>query len=94
MTDPSILALPSPPPDALGPAVQALWWAERGAWDTAHEHAQKDEGRDAAWVHAYLHRQEGDAGNAAYWYARAGKPVATGPLDAERRAIAAALMPG
>ena len=93
MTDPNVLASPLPPLDALGPAIQALWWAEQGAWDTAHEHAQKDEGRDAAWVHAYLHRQEGDAENAAYWYARAGKPVATGPLDDERRAIAAALMP-
>ena len=93
MTSTSVLTTPLPPPDALGPAIQALWWAEQGAWDTAHEHAQKDEGRDAAWVHAYLHRQEGDAENAAYWYARAGKPVATGSLDAERHAIAAELTP-
>lgn len=94
MTIPDVLTTPLPPADALGPALQALWWAEQGAWDTAHEHAQKDEGREAAWVHAYLHRQEGDDENAAYWYARAGKPVAVGPLDAERRAIAAALTPG
>ena len=73
------------------PPLAALWWAARGEWDRAHEAAQADKGKDAAWVHAYLHRVEGDGENAGYWYARAGKPVATGPLDAEWEAIAAAL---
>lgn len=94
MTGKELLAAPTPPGPAVGEALQALWWAERGDWDRAHEHAQADNGADAAWVHAHLHRVEGDAENAAYWYARAGKPVAAGPLDAERQAIAAALSPG
>lgn len=73
------------------PARAALWWMARGEWDQAHEAAQSDEGRDAAWVHAHLHRVEGDLENAQYWYERAGKPVAEGPLDVERVAIGAAL---
>ena len=52
----------------------------------------RTEGRDAAWVHAYLHRREGDAANARYWYRRAGRPVASSPLEAEWDAIAAALL--
>ncbi len=75
-----------------GAAIQALWWAARGDWTHAHEAAQADHGASAAWVHAYLHRVEGDPENAAYWYERAGKPVATVPLDDEWRAIAAALL--
>lgn len=94
MTGQDVLASLAPPDPSLGPAIQALWWAERRDWDKAHECAQADDGAAAAWVHACLHRQEGDMENAAYWYARAGKPVAAGPLDAERRAIAAALLPG
>lgn len=82
---------PAPPSPA---PLAALWWAARGEWDRAHEAAQADEGRDAAWVHAYLHRVEGDGENARYWYARAGKPAATGPFDAEWDAIAAALTAG
>ncbi len=94
MTADELLALPEPPPDTLGPAIQALWWAEHGGWDKAHDRAQSDDGKPAAWVHAYLHREEGDHENAAYWYARAGRPIETGPLDQERRAIAAALLAG
>lgn len=79
-------------PAHLGPALCALWHDARGDWDTAHTLAQEADDRDGAWVHAYLHRKEGDAGNAAYWYARARKPVAAGELDAEREAIARALL--
>lgn len=79
-------------PEAPAPApLAALWWAARGEWERAHEAAQADEGRDAAWVHAYLHRVEGDPENAAYWYRRADRAVATGPLDAEWDGIAGAL---
>ena len=63
-----------------------------GDWDQAHSIVQDDNGRDAAWVHAYLHRVEGDLGNAGYWYRRAGKSVAKAPLDAEWAEIAAALL--
>lgn len=55
-------------------ALLALWWAGRGDWDRAHQAAQEIEGRDGAWVHAYLHRMEGDTANAGYWYRRAGNP--------------------
>ncbi|KAB1074523.1 hypothetical protein [Methylobacterium soli] len=83
----------APPPDLSAP-LAALWWAERGeaGWGRAHALVQEAAGPVAAWVHAHLHRAEGDLGNAAYWYSRAGRPMAAGPLPAERAAIAAALL--
>src|SRR5690606_11922048 len=85
------LEQPSPPP-SLTPALLALWHQGRGDWTAAHEAAQSDEGRDAAWVHAHLHRVEGDESNAGYWYRRAGRTPSRDPLDAEWGAIAAALL--
>lgn len=86
------LSQPDPPP-GLNLALQALWWDRKGDWDRAHECAQADEGDpNAAWVHAYLHRKEGDPANAAYWYRRAGQPIAGGALDGEWAAIAASLL--
>jgi len=82
------------PPAGVGPALQALWHDLRGDWDRAHVLAQEEAGRDGAWVHAYLHRKEGDEMNAGYWYARAGRPAASGGLEAEREAIARALLAG
>jgi hypothetical protein len=76
----------------VAPALQALWYDARGDWDTAHEMANGVEDRTGAWVHAYLHRKEGDLGNAAYWYDRAGQPVARDSLDAEWDRIARALL--
>ena len=61
-------------PRGCAPALVALWWARKGDWDKAHKLVMDDDGRDAAWVHAYLHRREGDEGSAAYWYRRAQKP--------------------
>jgi hypothetical protein len=75
---------------AAGP-LRALWLDARGDWDGAHRVVQETESVDAAWVHAYLHRKEGDQGNAGYWYRRAGKPHARVPLEDEWRAIATAL---
>ena len=80
------------PPERLAPTVQALWWAAKGDWDKAHKIVQDDESREAAWVHAYLHRVEGDLPNARYWYGTAGKPVGTGALEDEWTAMAAALL--
>ena len=80
------------PPGDLAPPAQALWWAAKGDWDKAHTIVMKDESREAAWVHAYLHRVEGDLPNAGYWYRTAGKPVASGALDAEWSAIVAGLL--
>lgn len=85
------LAAPLPPP-GLARVVEALWWAGKSDWDKAHALVQDEAGRDAAWVHALLHRQEGDGSNAAYWYRRAGRPTTTGDLSAEWDAIATALL--
>lgn len=64
-------------------ALLALWWDGKEDWHRAHEIAQNVTGADGAWVHAYLHRKEGDAGNAAYWYRRAGRPMPEGDLRGE-----------
>jgi hypothetical protein len=80
------------PPSGLSPVLSALWWAKKGDWDAAHRIVMDDDGRDAAWVHAHLHRVEGDVGNAAYWYSKAGRPPAQGALDAEWNAMVAALL--
>lgn len=79
------------PPAGLAGPLLALWHAEKGEWEAAHRIVMHDDSREAAWVHACLHRQEGDLGNAGYWYRRAGQPVAEGSLEAERRAIAETL---
>ncbi|MGB8115368.1 MAG: hypothetical protein WCF22_16420 [Candidatus Sulfotelmatobacter sp.] len=71
------------PPAGLTHALAGLWWDAKGDWTRAHESAQQDEGRDGSWVHAYLHRKEGDQDNAAYWYSRAGKPACREPLGEE-----------
>jgi hypothetical protein len=80
------------PPQPLVPPLAALWWAAKGDWDKAHKIVMDDAGREAAWVHAYLHRVEGDLPNAQYWYRTAGKPVASATLEAEWAAIAAELL--
>ena len=82
-------AAPAPGLDA---PLAALWWAAKGSWDEAHKIVQDEQTADSAWVHAYLHRVEGDPGNAGYWYRRAHKPVATGSLDTEWEAIVSALL--
>jgi hypothetical protein len=87
------LSAPEPPAN-LGQALRALWLDARGNWDGAHDAAQADEGGAGDWVHAYLHRKEGDAGNAAYWYRRARKPVCRASLDEEWTEIAEALLKG
>jgi hypothetical protein len=74
------------------PALAARSRSVARDWTRAHEIAQDIETAEAAWVHAYLHRREGDQSNAAYWYRRAGKPVARGSLDEEWRAIVSALL--
>ena len=82
------------PPRALAAPLAALWWAKKGEWDKAHRLVQDETGAEAAWVHAYLHRVEGDLGNAGYWYARAAQkvPAAAVSLEAEWEQIARALL--
>jgi hypothetical protein len=80
------------PPEDLPAPVAALWHDRKGNWERAHEIVQDLHDSDAAWVHAYLHRREGDLGNARYWYRRAGRPEFTGELDAEWHQIVSALL--
>jgi hypothetical protein len=63
------------PDPSLSDCLQALWWAQKGNWDKAHDLAQDEGTSSGDWIHAYLHRLEGDLGNAAYWYNRASQPV-------------------
>ena len=82
------------PPAGLAAPLEALWHAGHGDWERAHRIVMEAKGRDAAWVHAYLHRQEGDLENARYWYRKAKKPEVTGDLATEWSAIAAVLLEG
>lgn len=63
--------------------LAALWWDKKGDWDRAHSIAQDVPGRDGSWVHAYLHRVEGDEWNASYWYNRANKKLPNQSLEEE-----------
>ena len=80
------------PPGGLNVALAGLWWDAKGDWTRAHESAQQDEGPAGAWVHAYLHRKEGDQSNAEYWYTRAKKNSSRAPLADEWTEIATALL--
>lgn len=75
----------STPPAQLSKSLKALWLARADRWDEAHDLCQEVPGSAGAWIHAWLHRQEGDIGNAGYWYSRAGKPAVpkNRPLDEE-----------
>jgi len=82
------------PQSDLAPPLAALWWAAKGNWDAAHKIVQDESDANSAWVHAYLHRVEGDLANAGYWYRQAGQPVAKDTLDAEWERIASTLEGG
>lgn len=80
------------PPSGLAPLVEAMWWEAKGNWTRAHEIAQDIDTRDGAWVHAYLHRREGDEWNAGYWYRHAGRTPVSISMDEEWRQIATELL--
>jgi len=84
--------LSDPEPPAVSPPLVALWYDARGDWERAHNVAQDVDDRDGSWVHAYLHRKEGDLGNADYWYRRARFTLATDSLDAEWERIVSDLL--
>ena len=67
----------------LSQLLQALWWDKKGDWDRAHSIAQIISNPDGSWVHAYLHRVEGDDWNASYWYNRANRKMSNQSLDKE-----------
>lgn len=79
-------------PANLPPLLYALWHEAHGDWERAHSITQSVETADAAWMHAYLHRKEGDSFNAGYWYRRAGRSAFTGSLHAEWTALATHLL--
>ena len=79
------------PPEDFPATLAALWWDARGDWARAHGLVDELETRDGMAVHAYLHRKEGAAGNADYWYARAGRQFHRPALEAEWEALVEAL---
>jgi hypothetical protein len=82
------------PPEGVSAALRALWWAANDDWNKAHRIVMNEDGRDSAWVHAYLHRVEGDLDNAGYWYRQARRKPATHKLAAEWNEVVAALLEG
>jgi hypothetical protein len=80
------------PPEGMPPLLQALWWEGSGEWERAHAIAQDEQGPNAAWVHAYLHRKEGDDWNAGFWYRLAGKAPCSALLNQEWQEIVTALL--
>ena len=82
----------SGPPDGVSKLLEALWFAGKNDWEKAHHIAQDISSRDGSWIHAYLHRVEGDHSNAAYWYRRAGKPVSRMSREEEWDEIARELL--
>jgi hypothetical protein len=80
------------PPAGIGPPLQALWYAANGDWSRAHDVAQEHDDARNAWVHAYLHRLEGDDENARYWYGKAGRPPSTATRDEEWEEIVTHLL--
>ena len=92
MTPDELRAFPPDRLHELAPLSRALWHDARGDWESAHNIAQEIDTPAGARMHAYLHRREGDAWNAAYWYRRANQPVFTGSLDKEWIALAEACL--
>ncbi len=80
------------PPQGISPELRGLWWDGKGNWHKSHETVQDLASKEAAWVHAYLHRKEGDIWNADYWYSRAGKVRPKVSLEEEWAAMVKALL--
>lgn len=80
------------PPQGLPAALSALWWDAKGDWTQAHSMVDELETAEAMAVHAYLHRKEGSAANADYWYHRAGRSFYRPALEAEWEALVKGLM--
>jgi len=80
------------PPQSMSDTLKALWYDNNGNWHTAHEIIQDIQSSDAFWIHAYLHRKEGDLGNALYWYNKAGQKKSEEELEKEWEQIAQHLL--
>jgi hypothetical protein len=82
------------PPPGISALLKALWYDGKGDWEMSHTIAQDIHTSEGSWIHAYLHRKEGDTGNAAYWYHRAGKPMPGSTLEKEWEDITRDLLRG
>jgi hypothetical protein len=82
------------PDETLSAPLAALWWDARGDWARAHSLVNDLDTRDGMAVHAYLHRREGDAGNAEYWYRRSGTEHRRATLETEWQALVESLCIG
>ncbi|MEJ0057174.1 MAG: hypothetical protein WDN75_16885 [Bacteroidota bacterium] len=80
------------PPENLPPLLRALWFDAKGDWNAAHNLAQEVETSEGSWVHAYLHRKEGDDSNASYWYRKARKDLPAISFEREWEEIATVLL--
>ena len=80
------------PPQDSSVYLNALWYEAKGDWDKAHKLIQDIDNKNASWIHAYLHRKEGDTANAGYWYSRAVKKKSALSLEMEWEEIVASLM--
>ena len=80
------------PPQNSSVYLNALWYDAKGDWDQAHNLIQDVEDKNASWIHAYLHRKEGDIINADYWYRRAGKKRSPFSLEKEWEELVSALI--
>ena len=81
------------PPADLDAALLGLWWDAKGDWDMAHACVDALSDEAGIRVHAYLHRKEGDLGNAGYWYRRVGRTAPDLTLKAEHRLLLHDLLP-
>lgn len=81
------------PPTGFSAPLAALWWDAKGHWTRAHALVDELETPEGMAVHAYLHRKEGNASNAEYWYHRAGRSFYRPDLEAEWTALVEALLP-
>lgn len=81
------------PPEISG-YLKALWYEKKKDWDKAHTIAQDIHDRDGSWIHAYLHRVEGDEWNAGYWYSRAGKKMPDFSTSEEWEELVKHFLPG
>lgn len=79
-------------PEDIAPLLQSLLLVAAGDWESSHRIAQSHSSKDGSWVHAYLHREEGDLGNASYWYQSAGRSLPKISLEEEWEYIAMALL--
>ena len=80
------------PPAGLSPYLLSLWYDAKGDWNKAHDIIQDEENKNGSWIHAYLHRKEGDIWNADYWYRKAGKTRPAHSLDDEWKEIVSGML--